>query len=112
MAWAEIKRRNYQRNGLRYATNTANEEWAVIEPLMPQPVPVPVPSGRTHETKLRGVVRAIFYIFCIAQSGCQLAAVRRYFYAQRDNGVWQANSCAVDGDAGGCGSGRQIRALA
>ena len=27
MAWTEITRRKYQRNGLRYASDTADQEW-------------------------------------------------------------------------------------
>jgi putative transposase len=53
-------------------------------------------GGRTRETDLREVVNAIFYI---AQTGCQrrllpkdfppYSTVQRYFYAWRDNGLWQ-----------------------
>jgi len=92
MAWTEITRPKYQRDGLRYASDTTDAEWAVIEPHMPPPAP----RGRTRETKLRDVVDAIFYI---AQSGCQwrllpkdfppYSTVQRYFYTWRDNGVWQ-----------------------
>src|SRR5271166_3757831 len=92
MAWTEITRRKYQRDGLRYASDTADEEWRVIEPHPPPPAR----CGRTRETSLRDVVDAIFYI---AQTGCQwrllpkdfppYTTVQRYFYAWRDNGVWQ-----------------------
>lgn len=92
MAWTEITRPKYQRDGLRYASNTTDQEWAVIEPHLPPPAD----RGRTRETSLREVVNAIFYI---AQSGCQwrllprdfppFTTVQRYFYAWRDNGTWQ-----------------------
>ncbi len=92
MAWTEITRRKYQRDELRYASDTADEEWRVIEPHLPPPAR----CGRTRETSLRDVVDAIFYI---AQTGCQwrllpkdfppYTTVQRYFYAWRDNGVWQ-----------------------
>jgi transposase len=92
MAWTEITRPKYQRDGLRYASDTADAEWAVIEPHLPPPAG----RGRTRKTNLRDVVDAIFYI---AQSGCQwrllpkdfppYTTVQRYFYAWRDNGVWQ-----------------------
>ena len=92
MAWTEITRPKYQRDGLRYASDTGDAEWAVIEPHLPPPAR----RGRTRETNLRDVVDAIFYI---AQSGCQwrllpkdfppYTTVQRYFYAWRDNGVWQ-----------------------
>ena len=92
MAWTEITRPKYQRDGLRYASDTTDEEWAVIEPHMPPPAP----CGRTRKTGMRDVVDAIFYI---AQTGCQwrmlpkefppFTTVQRYFYAWRDNGRWQ-----------------------
>jgi hypothetical protein len=46
MAWTEITRPKYQRNGLRYASDTADAEWAVIEPHLPPPAK----RGRTRET--------------------------------------------------------------
>jgi transposase len=91
MAWTEITRLKYQRDGLRYASDTTDEEWAVIEPYMPRPAS----CGRTRKTCMRDVVNAIFYI---AQSGCQwrmlptdfppFTTVQRYFYAWRDDGRW------------------------
>jgi Putative transposase of IS4/5 family (DUF4096) len=64
MAWTEITRPKYQREGLRYASDTTDEEWALIEPQ----IPPPASCGRTRETSMREVVNAIFYI---AQTGCQ-----------------------------------------
>jgi transposase len=64
MAWTDITRPKYQRDGLRYASDTTEAEWVVIAPQMPPPAG----SGRTRKTSLREVVNAIF---SIAQSGCQ-----------------------------------------
>ena len=64
MAWTEITRPKYQRDGLRYASDTTDEEWALIEPHLPPPAS----CGRTRETSMREVVNAVFYI---AQTGCQ-----------------------------------------
>src|ERR1700675_4866458 len=64
MAWTEITRPKYQRDGLRYASDTTNEEWALIEPHLPPPAN----RGRTRAASLRDVLNAIYYI---AQSGCQ-----------------------------------------
>ena len=92
MAWIEITRPKYQRDGLRYASDTTDEEWSLIEPH----IPAPACCGRTRETSMREVVNAIFYI---VQAGCQwrllpkgfppYTTVQRYFYAWRDSHVWQ-----------------------
>lgn len=92
MAWTEITRPKYQRKGLRYASNTADAEWAVIAPYMP----APCRRGRPRTTDLRAVVEAIFYI---AETGCQwrmlpkefppYTTVQRYFYQWRDDGTWR-----------------------
>ena len=83
MAWTGITRPKYRRDGLRYASDTTDEEWAVIEPHLPPPAKL----GRTRATSLRDAVNAIYYI---AQSGCQwrmlpkdfppYSTVQRYFY--------------------------------
>jgi transposase len=90
--WDEITRRQYRREGLRYASDTTDEEWALIEPHMPPACE----RGRPRTTDLRAVVNAIFYI---AQTGCQwrllpkdfppFTTVQRYFYPWRDGGLWQ-----------------------
>lgn len=64
MAWTGITRGKYRRDGLRYASGTTDDEWAVIEPHLPPPAG----RGRIRTTSLRDAVNAIY---CIAQSGCQ-----------------------------------------
>jgi transposase len=93
MAWTETTRAKYRRDGLRYASDTTDAEWAVIAPHLPPPAR----HGRTRHTRMRDVVDAIFYI---AQTGCQwrllpkdfppFTTVQRYFYAWRNSGVWQS----------------------
>jgi len=92
MVWTEITRPKYRRDGLRYASDTTEEEWAVISPFMPRESR----RGRPRTTALRAVTDAIFYI---AQTGCQwrllpkefppYTTVQRYFYRWRDDGTWQ-----------------------
>src|SRR3712207_5413879 len=92
MAWTETTRPKYQREGLRYASDTTDQEWAVIAPYMPPASR----RGRPRTTELRAVVNAIFYL---AQSGCQwrllpkefppYSTVQGYFYGWRDDGTWQ-----------------------
>jgi hypothetical protein len=57
VAWTEITRlMTYQRDGLRYASDTADTEWAGIEPHLPPPAR----RGRTRETNLGDVFDSIF----------------------------------------------------
>jgi transposase len=107
MAWTEITRPKYRRDGLRYASDTTDEEWALIELHLPSPGN----RGRTRRTSLRDVVNAIHYI---VESSCQwrllpkdfppYSTVQRYFYAWRDIGLWQTINhvllMAVREDAG------------
>jgi transposase len=91
MAWTEITRPKYRREGLGYASDTTNEEWELIAPH----IPPAARRGRPRETPLRKVVDAIFYI---AQSCCQrrmlpkefppFTTVQYYFYRWRDDGTW------------------------
>jgi len=83
MAWTEITRRQYRRDGLRYASDMTDAEWSLIAPFMPAANPI----GRPRETDLRAVVNAILYM---ASTGCQwrqlpkefppYSTVQGYFY--------------------------------
>jgi transposase len=91
MVWTEITRRQYRRDGLRYASDVTETEWRLLAPLMPPPRKV----GRPREVDLRAVVNAILYI---AATGCQWRAlpkdcpprstVQYYFYGWRDGRLW------------------------
>ena len=72
MAWTEITRLKYRRDGLRYASDTTDAEWEVIEPFLPPPAD----CGRARSTPMREVVNAIFYI---AQTGCQWRMLPKNF---------------------------------
>ena len=92
MPWTEITRPKYRRDGLKYASDTTDEEWASIAPFMPPPHRL----GRPRETELRTVVNALFYVL---SSGCQWrmlprdfpprSTVQGWFYRWRDDGTWQ-----------------------
>ncbi len=93
MPWTEITRRQYERDGLRYASDLRDEEWVLIEPLMPPPSPI----GRPRTTELRAVVNAILYM---ASTGCQwrqlpkefppYSTVQGYFYDWSRNRIFAA----------------------
>lgn len=91
MAWTEITRLDYLRDGLRYASDTTNDEWVLIAPFMPEPRRL----GRPRKTNLRAVVNAILYL---ASTGCQwralpkdfppVSTVQGYFYRWAQDGMW------------------------
>ena len=88
MPWTKPARIQYQRDGLRYASDVTDAEWALIARLMP-----PRRRGRPREVNLREIMHAILDI---PASGCQWRAlpkdfprcstVQVYFYDWRDSG--------------------------
>jgi len=98
MAWTETTRREYRRDGLRYASGTTDEEWAVLEPLLPTARRL----GRPRTCNLRTIIEAILYILA---TGCQWRALPRdfpprstvqgYFYRWRDDGTWHSISAQL-----------------
>lgn len=98
MAWTETTREQYRREGLRYASDVTDAEWALIEPHLPPPAK----RGRPRETELRAVVDAILFL---AATGCQwrqlpkefppYSTVQGYFYAWRDAGRWASINHAL-----------------
>ena len=92
MPWTETTRPKYCRDHLRYASDTTDEEWALIAPYMPPPRPL----GHPRTTNLRSVVDALFYI---SATGCQwrmlptdfppYSTVQNYFYPWREDGTWE-----------------------
>ncbi len=91
MVWTPFTRIDHDRSRLRYASDMTEEEWRLIEPLMP-----PQPSrGRKRKTDLRSVIDGIFYLL---QSGCQWgllpkdfppkSTVHYYFKRFLHDGTW------------------------
>ena len=90
MAWTETTRRHYRRDGLRYASDLTDAEWALVAPLLP----AAPRRGRPRKTNLRSVVEAILYM---ASTGCQWRAIPKdfppystvqgYFYAWSHTGL-------------------------
>ena len=93
MAWTDIARREHSRAGLRYPSDMTDREWELVAPF----VPPAKRGGRRRTTDMREVINAILYI---AGSGCAwrmlpkcfppVSTVRRYFYAWRDAGLFDA----------------------
>ncbi len=90
MAWSETTREKYNRSSERYESDLTDEEWLLIEPLLPPPSKL----GRRRTADLREICNAIHYMLA---TGCQWRAIpkcfppfttiQNYFYAWRDRGV-------------------------
>ena len=90
MAWTEITRWQYRREGLRYASDLTDAEWALIEPSLPPPGKI----GRPRKVDLRRVVEAILYM---ASTGCQWRAIPKEFHRTR-----RCRGISTPGRAGDC----------
>jgi transposase len=99
MSWTEATRRQYRRDGLRYASDLTDAEWALIAPFMPAARRL----GRPRTRCLREVVNALLYL---ASTGCQwrqlpkefppYSTVQGYFYAwSRDGRFAKINHALV-----------------
>jgi len=92
MPWTKTTRKQYRRNGLRYASDMTDREWQLVARLLPKPRRV----GRPREVDLRVVMNAMLYILA---TGCQWRAlpkdfppfttVQYYFYNWRDTQLWR-----------------------
>lgn len=91
--WTKTTRAEHNRDGQRYASDTTDAEWAVLEPLLP---PV-AGKGRPPQWPMRVLVDAMFYVL---RGGVQWRmlpdcfpprqTVYGWFAAWRDAGVWKS----------------------
>jgi len=98
MPRAEITHSQYDRRGLRYASDCTDEEWALIEPFLTRTSKV----GRPCKWPMREIFNAVLYI---AATGCQWAllpkdfppftTVQYHFYRWRDAGVLDLINAAL-----------------
>ena len=66
--WTAEHRRLAARKGLRYPSDLTNEEWALVEPL----IPPAKRGGRKRSVDVREVLNGIFYVL---STGCQWKAL-------------------------------------
>lgn len=81
-----------------YPYDLSDAEWAILEPL----VPTPLPGGRPPRHARREIVNAILYVL---RTGCQWRALPHdlppwgtvwwYFRRWREEGVWEAVNTAL-----------------
>ena len=62
--WTDKNRAKYNRDRLRYPSDVTDEEWAYLEPLIPEAKP----GGRKREVDMREVFNGVMYVL---STGCQ-----------------------------------------
>src|SRR6185312_80441 len=94
--WTATTRAQHMRDGLRFASDLTDAEWAVLEPLLPPP---PAAVGRPPEWRMREIVNAIFYVLRGGIAWRMLPpcfpprqTVYGWFAAWRRGHVWEAIS--------------------
>lgn len=86
-----------------YSSDLTEEQWARIEPLIPQPNS----GGRRREADMRELVNAIRYLLAtgckwreLPDSFSNRSTVRHYYDLWRKSGVWEQIQAAVDASNG------------
>ena len=65
--WTAENRPRYNRDKLRYPSDLSDEEWGLVEPL----IPPGKPGGGKRSVVMRNVVDGVMYIL---STGCQVAS--------------------------------------
>jgi transposase len=97
--WTAIARLVYKPKAKRYESDLTDEQWARLEPFLPERSI----RGRPPKWSIRQILNAIFYML---RAGCQwrylpkdfppFTTVQHYFYTWRDNGfILQLNHLLV-----------------
>src|ERR1700712_1142797 len=66
--WTAKNRGRYDRSALRYPSDLTDDEWALVEPL----IPPPKRGGGKRSQSMRAVVNALM---CVLSTGCQWRAI-------------------------------------
>jgi putative transposase len=72
MAWTKTARKQYRRDGQRYASDATWKEWMLLSRLLPKRSHI----GRPPKWSLREIMDAILYILA---TGCQWRALPKDF---------------------------------
>ena len=90
--WTPTTRRQYSRYELRYETDLTDAEWAVIEPLLPEPHA----RGRPRHWPAREILNGIFYVLrggiawrLLPSDLPPKSTVFRWFSLWRDTGLFE-----------------------
>ncbi len=96
--WTPETRKLHDRGALRYVSDLTDDEWRLLEPLLPSPAD----TGRPWTWPLREMMNAIFYV---SRSGCPWRLLPkhfpphqttyRWFVRFRDEGLWESLNHAL-----------------
>jgi transposase len=96
--WTPATRRQHSRAGLRSETDLTDEEWRLVEPLLP----APKRTGRPLRWPLREIFNEIFYVMrggvawrLLPSDLPPKSTAYRWFAAWRDKGVFEALNHAL-----------------
>ena len=80
--WTNQNRSLYDRSTLRYPSDLTDEEWALIEPL----IPPAMRGGGKRTVNMREVVNGLMYVL---STGCQWRAIpKTCHHAARCMAIW------------------------
>lgn len=89
--WTDTTRAKHARKDLRYSSDLTDEEWAVLEPELPEPSRL----GRPPKWTRRQIMNGLLYVLrgglpwrMLPKDIPPVSTVQRYFYAWRDSGLW------------------------
>jgi transposase len=90
--WTPTTRRRYSRDDLRYESDLTDAEWALIEPLLPEPLG----QGRPRVWPRREIMNAIVYVLrggiawrLLPSDLPPRSTVFRWFALWRDKGLFE-----------------------
>lgn len=93
LMWTPTTRAQHRRDGLRFASDVTDAEWAVLEQFLPPPAAV----GRPPAWPMREIVNAIFYVLrggipwrMLPDCFPPRQTVYGWFLAFRERGVWES----------------------
>jgi transposase len=92
--WTDTTRAQHARKGLRLPSDMTDAEWLLLEPMMPEDLPL----GRRRKWGWRELVDAMLYLlrgglpWRMLPPGLfpPVTTVQRWFYRFRDTGLWRA----------------------
>jgi transposase len=89
--WTDTTREKHARKGLRYSSDLKDEEWAILEPMLPRPSRL----GRPPAWPLREIINGVLYKLrsggpwrMLPKTFPPVSTIQRYFYSWRDVELW------------------------